>query len=148
MSRLRIGEVARLADVNVQTLRFYEREGLLPAPQRRASGIREYSPDTVLLVRFIQRAQKLGFSLREVKELLALYGIPKATAGDVLAIAQRKLTQISGNINDLRAMHAALAKLVKCCPGGTVPISACPIIAALVGEAEPKGAATIRPRRR
>src|SRR5947199_10258171 len=122
MAPLRIGEVARLADVSVQTLRFYEREGLLPVSRRRASNYREYSPDTVLLVRFIQRAQKLGFSLREVKELLALYGIPKATAGDVLAIAQRKLTQISGNINDLRAMHAALAKLVKCCPGGTVPV--------------------------
>jgi MerR family copper efflux transcriptional regulator len=139
MAPLRIGEVARLANVNVQTLRFYEREGLLPAPQRRPSGFRAYSPDVVLLVRFIQRAKKLGFSLREVKELLALYGIPKATPGDVLAIAQRKLSQISGKLSDLRAVHAALAKLVKRCPGGKVPISKCPIIVALAGEAQPSG---------
>lgn len=136
MPRLRIGEVARLAKVNVQTLRFYEREGLLPTPKRRASGIREYSPDVITLVRFIQRAKKLGFSLREVKELLALYGIPKSTAGDVKVIAQHKLAQISDKLHDLHFMHDALAALIKHCPGGKIPISDCPIIAMLLGEEE------------
>jgi MerR family copper efflux transcriptional regulator len=139
MASLGIGAVARLAGVTAQTLRFYEREGLLPVPKRRPSGYRQYSPDTVLLVRFIQRAQQLGFTLREVKELLALYGIPKATCGDVLAVARPKLTQISEKVRDLRAMHAALTKLVEDCPGGKVPISKCPIIAALAGETRPEG---------
>src|SRR5438105_4066732 len=101
MVPLRIGEVARLADVSVQTLRFYEREGLLPVSRRRASNYREYSPDVVGLVHFIQRAQKLGFSLREVKDLLALYGIPDAVCGDVLAVAQDKLAEIREKISDL-----------------------------------------------
>ncbi len=139
MTLLRIGQVARLADVTVQTLRFYEREGLLHAPRRRASGYREYSPDVVRLVRFIQRAKKLGFSLREVKELLALYGIPKAVCGDVLAVAQHKLADISEKMSEFLAIHAALTKLVQGCPGGKVPISKCPIIAAIAGEARSEG---------
>ena len=69
---MRIGEVARHADVNVQTLRFYERHGLLPAARRQPSGYRQYSADTVRLVRFIKRAKELGFSLRDVKELIEL----------------------------------------------------------------------------
>jgi DNA-binding transcriptional MerR regulator len=69
---LRIGEVAGRAGVNVQTLRFYERRGLLPEPPRRASGYREYAPESVRRVRFIKRAQELGFTLAEVEELLRL----------------------------------------------------------------------------
>lgn len=67
MPTLRSGEVARLANVNVETLRFYERQGLLPRPPQRASGYREYPPEAVSRVRFIQRAKELGFMLNEVK---------------------------------------------------------------------------------
>jgi Hg(II)-responsive transcriptional regulator len=132
MVRLRTGELARRAEVNIQTLRFYERLGLLPVPPRRASGYREYSPEVVELVRFIKRAQDLGFSLREVKELLDLREVPRATCGDVVVLAQRKVEEIDAKINDLRAMRAALTKLLKNCTG-TAPIARCPIIESLEG---------------
>lgn len=79
---LRTGELARQAGVNVETLRFYERKGLLPAPPRRASGYREYPAEAVGLVRFIRRAKELGFSLREIKELLNIRAGPRATCAD------------------------------------------------------------------
>jgi DNA-binding transcriptional MerR regulator len=79
MPSLRIGELARLANVNAQTLRFYERRGLLPSPPRRPSGYRVYPPEAADLVRFIRRAQGLGFSLRQVKELLGLREVARAT---------------------------------------------------------------------
>src|SRR5260370_42587738 len=113
MTSLRSGELARRANVNVETLRFYERQGLLPKPPQRASGYREYSTEAVGLVQFIKRAQVLGFSLREVKELLALQEVPRATCGDVVVLAQHKIEEIDAKISDLRAMRAALTKLLK-----------------------------------
>ncbi|MBI1914099.1 MAG: heavy metal-responsive transcriptional regulator [Planctomycetes bacterium] len=133
MTSLRIGELARLANVNVQTLRFYERKGLLSAPPRRLSGYREYPPETVGIVRFIQRAQELGFSLREVKELLALQKVPRATCGDVVVLARHKMDEIDAKISDLRAMRTALASLLKDCTG-TAPIAQCPILESLAGK--------------
>lgn len=140
MPSLRTGALARLAGVNVETLRFYERQGLIPEPPRRASGYREYPPETVDLVLFIQRAQDLGFSLREIKELLALREVPRATCGDVVVLAQRKTAEIDAKISDLRAMRAALAKLLKGCAGGSTPIAQCPIIESLAGEVNAKDA--------
>lgn len=133
MATLRTGELARKAGVNVETLRFYERKELLPKPPRRASGYREYPPEAAALVRFIRRAQQLGFSLREIKELLALREVPRATCGDVVVLAQRKIADIDAKINDLSAMRCALAKLLKECPR-TAPIAQCPIIESLSGE--------------
>ena len=133
MEALRSGELARLAKVNVETLRFYERQGLLAEPPRRASGYREYPAEAVSLVRFIKRAQELGFSLREIKELLALREVPRATCGDVVVLAQRKIEEIDTKINDLRAVRAALSKLLKGCTG-IAPIAQCPIIEALADE--------------
>lgn len=132
MTSLRTGELARRAGVNVETLRFYERKGLLPVPPRRASGYREHPPEAVDLVRFIKRAQELGFSLREIKELLGLRNVPRATCGDVVVLARRKIEAIDAKISDLRAMRAALTKLLKNCPG-TGPIAQCPIIESLEG---------------
>ena len=133
MQTLRTGELARRANVNVETLRFYERQGLLPKPPQRASGYREYPPEAVGLVQFIKRAQTLGFSLREIKELLALREVPRATCGDVRVLAQRKIEEIDAKISDLHAMRAALTKLLKGCTG-TAPIAQCPIIESLVKE--------------
>ncbi len=133
MPSLRIGQLARLAKVNVQTLRFYERKRLLPAPPRRLSGYREYPPETTEVVRFIKRGQELGFTLREIKELLALREVPRARCSDVMALAQHKIDEIDGKINDLRAIRTALAKLLKECPG-TAPVTRCPIIESLTGE--------------
>jgi Hg(II)-responsive transcriptional regulator len=132
MRPLHTGELARQAGVNVETLRFYEREGLLAEPPRRPSGYREYPPEAVALVLFIQRAKQLGFSLKEVKELLALREVPRATCGDVVVIAERKVADIDAKISDLRAMRAALTKLLKECPG-SAPIAQCPIIESLAG---------------
>jgi MerR family mercuric resistance operon transcriptional regulator len=130
---LHSGELARLANVNVETLRFYERQGLLTKPPQRASGYREYPPEAVGLVCFVKRAQTLGFSLREIKELLALREVPRATCGQVQNLARRKIEQIDVKINDLRAMRAALAKLLKRCTG-TALIAQCPIIESLAAE--------------
>jgi MerR family mercuric resistance operon transcriptional regulator len=84
-SPLRIGQVATLAGVNIQTLRYYERRGLVREPERRHSGYREYPPDTVALIRFIKRAQDLGFSLREVADLLHLREDRQSSCVDVSA---------------------------------------------------------------
>ena len=133
MTSLRSGELARRANVNVETLRFYERQGLLPKPPQRASGYREYPLEAVSLVRFVKRAQALGFSLREIRELLALREVPRATCGDVVVLARRKVEEIDAKISDLRAMRAALTKLLKECPG-SAPIPQCPIIESLAGR--------------
>jgi Hg(II)-responsive transcriptional regulator len=132
MRRLHTGELARQAGVNVETLRFYEREGLLAKPPQRPSGYREYPPEAVDLVFFIRGAKQLGFSLKEVKELLALREVPRASCGDVVVIAERKVADIDAKISDLRAMRAALTKLLKQCPG-TAPIAQCPIVESLAG---------------
>jgi Hg(II)-responsive transcriptional regulator len=139
MVSLRTGELGRRAGVNVETLRFYERQGLVPGPPRRASGYRDYPEETVDLVRFIQRAQHLGFSLREIKELLALRGVPRATCSDVVVLAQRKIAEIDAKISDLRGMRSALAKLLKGCRGSNTPIAQCPIIESLAGQGNVKG---------
>ena len=85
MSPLRSGELAKQAGVNVETLRVYERKGILPQPPRRASGYREYPPDAVDRIRFIKRAQELGFTLKEIKELLELGADPQTTCADLRA---------------------------------------------------------------
>jgi Hg(II)-responsive transcriptional regulator len=135
MTTLRIGQLAQLAKVTVQTLRFYERKGLLPPPPRRLSGYREYPEETVGIVRFIQRAQELGFTLREIKELLDLRKVARSTCGDVVVVAQRKIEEIDKKIGDLRAMQKALKKLLAEC-SGDAPITQCPIIESLSGKKE------------
>jgi len=146
MSCLRTGELARLAGVNVETLRFYERQGLLPPPPRRASDYREYPPEAAGLVRFIKRAQLLGFSLRQIKELLALREVPRASCGDVMVLAQNKIEEIDAKISDLRAMRSALAGLLKGC-SGTAPIAECPIIESLMNEPKSKRKSRLRIRK-
>jgi MerR family transcriptional regulator, copper efflux regulator len=126
---MRIGEVAAGAGVNVQTLRYYERRGLLPEPQRRGAGYRAYDPDTIRLVRFIKRAQELGFTLREIAELIELRQSPRRGA-EVRALACAKVEDIERRMSHLQAMRDALGGLVDACEcEGTSP--ACPIIEAL-----------------
>ena len=138
MTGLRTGELASRAGVKIDTLRFYERRGLLPVPPRRASGYREYPAEAVELVRFVRRAQELGFTLREIKELLALRRVPRATCGDVVVLARRKVEEIEAKVRDLRAMRTALANLLKGCTGDA-PVAQCPIIESLASGAESKG---------
>jgi len=124
-----ISQTAKEAGVNTQTLRYYERRGLLPHPARRGSGYREYSPDAVRIVRFIKRAQELGFSLDEIEELVRLRGVRRSERQRVRAIAQRKIEDIDGKIAHLTSMRDALSALVRSCHEGAVPD--CPIIDAL-----------------
>jgi Hg(II)-responsive transcriptional regulator len=124
------GEAADRADVNVQTVRYYERRGLIPEPPRTSGGFRQYSPDHVARIRFIKRAQELGFTLEEAGELLNLRATPDADRADVRAVAQEKRDAIERKIADLQRMQATLDHLIAACEGhGTT--DACPILNAL-----------------
>lgn len=130
MAILTTSELARQGGVNLESIRFYERERLLPKPPRTASGYRMFSVDDVRRVRFIKRAQELGFSLREIKELLALRFEPDTRCGDVRKRAEAKLSDIDQKIHDLKRMRNALARLTTACPGrGNV--EGCPILDSL-----------------
>jgi DNA-binding transcriptional MerR regulator len=113
MQSLRIGRLARLANVNVQTVRFYERKGLLAKPHRRLSAYREYPAETVGLVILIKRIQALGFSLKEIKAILALGIAPFTTLGDAATRLEAKLAEIDVRIAELRQLRNTLAKMVK-----------------------------------
>jgi DNA-binding transcriptional MerR regulator len=108
---LRTGEVAALAGVNVQTLRYYERRGLLAGPDRRPSGQREYPPSTVELVRTIKVAQRLGFTLAEIQELVALSEHRRGT-GELRRRARAKVAEIDGRIAQLQRVRRALLAVV------------------------------------
>lgn len=125
-NQLTTREVAERGQVNPQTIRYYEREGLLPKVPRLASGYRAFPSNTVGRVRFIKRAQKQGFSLKEVRELLDLWEAPGATRAEVKQRAKAKMAEIDQSIRSLRQMKSALAKLTTACdekgPAGTCPI--------------------------
>jgi len=128
---LKIGEVADRGGVNLQTIRYYEREGLLPEPPRLASGYRMFPEDAVRRVRFIKRAQELGFTLKEIKELLALRQIDQERgSAEVRTLAQEKIADIEQKIRTLQAMKKVLRRLTDRCPG-CGPISECPILESL-----------------
>lgn len=131
--RLTIGDVASRAGVNIQTLRYYERRRLLPEPPRLPSGYRQYPADTVRLVRFMKRAQALGFTLREVQELLRLREARARSRPAVRAVAEAKLKTIDEKIRRLRAMRKALDGLLTACAGDGAR-SECPILEALDDE--------------
>ncbi len=133
MEGLRVGEVAKRAAVNLQTIHFYEREGLLPRPPRTASNYRMYSEDAVRRVRFIKRAQELGFALKDIKELLSLRATPGTRCADIRQRAMTKLRDIDEKMTTLQRMRRALTKLVGECAGKR-PITACPILEALDSE--------------
>ena len=130
-----MSEAALQAGVNAQTIRYYERRGLLPSSPRRTSGYRDVSPETVRRIRFIKRAQDLGFSLDEVAEPLRLRAAKPQNRSRIRAIAERRLEQVERKISELGAIRDVLRTLVhQCHAGGTLE---CPIIEALeqpVGE--------------
>jgi DNA-binding transcriptional MerR regulator len=127
---LRTGQVAKASGVNIQTVRFYEREGLLAPPRRTASGYRLYSDDAVRVVTFVKRAHELGFTLREAKQLLRLRSPAPKQAAMAKTAAEAKLRDIDEKIRDLTAMRAALASLVDACMCSEGAIG-CPILQAL-----------------
>jgi len=133
MRQKTIGWVAKEADVNAQTVLYYERRGLLPAPSRSLSGYRLFNEDTVRRIRFIKRAQELGFTLKQVMALLALQGEQNASCAEVSAMAAGHFEDIEQKIHDLERMREALIPLVNACPGKG-SLKACPIMDSLEGD--------------
>jgi len=126
---LTIGQLARASDVGVETIRFYEREGLVSPSGRRANGYRVYHRDAEQRLGFIRRAKALGFSLGEIRELLAL-AAPDGDRSEVKAVAEHKLAEIERRIEELQRMRRALGDLTRQCSGHG-PVEGCPIIETL-----------------
>lgn len=133
MEALKVGEVAAQAGVNLQTIHYYERRGLLPRPPRTASNYRAYPVDTVLRVRFVKQAQQLGFTLKEIKELLSLRAAPRTRCADVRERAEVKVRDIEDKIRNLESMRETLTKLIGECSGNG-PVTACPILDAMENQ--------------
>ena len=127
MADVTIGRLAEQSGVNVETIRFYERKGLIAQPPRPASGYRKYDDLTAGRIRFIQRAQELGFTLSEIKQLLSLRVDPRTSCADVRAKAEDKIADIDGKLATLRRMRRALVQITKTCSGAG-PTSDCPIL--------------------
>lgn len=130
-----IGELARAADVGVETVRYYERRGLIVRPPRPRSGYRRYTWETVRRLRFIRRAQALGFTLEEIRELLALRVDAKRTCADVRGLARAKLDDIDAKMGELARMRRGLERLERRCRGQG-PTSECPILDVLDEETD------------
>lgn len=124
---MRIGELASLAGVNVQTLRYYERRGLLGATRRATSGFRMYDADAARQVLFIRRAQNLGFTLEEIRDLLALWQDSAQSCSAVERRASATLARIEDKITALRQMSNALARYVSACRNRTA-LQHCPLL--------------------
>lgn len=122
----KIGEVSKLSGVGIETIRFYERSGLIQEPPRRPSGYREYPKDVVVRLQFIRRAKELGFSLNEIISLLSLRQDSAMRCGEVKKKAQAKITDIENRIDDLQRVKAALTDLIRTCKKPTEVD--CPIV--------------------
>jgi Hg(II)-responsive transcriptional regulator len=127
---MRIGQVAAQAAVNIQTLRYYERRGLMPTVERRRSGYREYDPTAVDQVRFIKHAQTLGFTLEEIGELLALRVGAGSACAQVEARAEAAMARIDEKVRQLTRMRAVLGDLATACQRQDLT-GDCPILHAL-----------------
>ena len=125
---LTIGRLARAAGVNVETVRYYQRRGLLAEPDRPPNGIRRYSEDSVKRIRFIKRAQELGFTLAEIANLLALED--GRSCRETRELAGRKLAIVESRLADLRRLRGTLRELIGRCDSSRGKVS-CPIISVL-----------------
>ena len=128
MTTLTIGKLAKAGDVRVDTVRYYERMGLISPLERTESGYRKYSQESIKLLRFIRKAQSLGFTLEEIKALLELSEEPEADCADIREYARNKITEIESRITDLLKMKDCLQKLANFCPGEGKPLSECNIL--------------------
>ena len=133
MQTMTRGEVALRTGVNIETDRYYEQRRLIPKPPRSASGYRKYTEDYVERIRFIKRAQELGFTLKEIQELLSLRVDPDTDRDEVKQRAEAKIADIEEKISDLERMKHALAVLAAAC-SGCGPTSECPILEGMQGE--------------
>lgn len=134
MKTLTIGKVAKQAQVRPETIRYYERQGLLDDPPRSDGGFRLYTEETVRRIRFIRHAKQLGFTLREIRELLAFRDDPNMDCAEVCDRAERKIADINRRIEELTRIREVLEGLVCTCTAGT-PIGDCPILNAMKEDA-------------
>ncbi|MGH8083848.1 MAG: heavy metal-responsive transcriptional regulator [Lysobacter sp.] len=127
---MQIGQLANRAGVAIDTVRYYERNGILPKPERQASGYRRYGEDDVARLRFVRRAKALGFTLVEIRDLLALSGRRADDMAGLKAAATEKLVDVEHKLAELTRIRDGLQALVASCPGHG-PLDRCPILAAL-----------------
>lgn len=123
-----IGQLSRLAGVGIETIRYYERIGLMPRPPRTGGGRRAFGPDNLAMLSFIKRCRELGFSLDDVRALLALRA-SDCTCSDVMSIAARHLEAVRVKLHTLSEIEASLTALIARCPGDASP--ECPVLEAL-----------------
>ena len=142
-ARIAIGGLAKRASTNVETIRYYERMALLPAPPRSAGGYRLYGIGHVKRLTFIRRARALGFSIHEVRTLLRLADERQRPCAEVRVVAEAHLDDVRAKIADLRAMERVLKDTVAKCAAGTR--SRCPVIDALYRDATTPAAKPLRP---
>lgn len=135
MTTLSIGQIARQGGIGVETVRFYERQGLLEKPSRNESGYRQYPPEAVSRLHFIKKAKEVGFSLKEIKELLSLRLDETATCQDVRSRAEAKILDIEQKLQALTRMKQALTDLTNAC-SGRGRVSECPILQSFEKQGE------------
>lgn len=138
MQTMSIGRLAAQARVNIDTIRYYERQGLLPPAERSASGYRKYSQSDLERLRFILRSKDLGFTLAEIGELLSLTSNRRSDMDGVKRKARTRLEQVEQKIAELKRVKRGLEKLIDACPGHG-ELAGCPIVAALSGGLEATG---------
>ena len=129
-----IGQLAKEAGLGIETIRYYERERLIPAPRRTQSNYRLYDADALGRLRFIRNAKELGFTLEEISRLLRMSENAHADAGDFHALATEKIEWIEERIKQFKSMRDILVKAVKACPGHGADKSECPVLGLLIGE--------------
>ena len=129
---MNIGIVAKQSGVAAKTIRYYESVGLLPKPNRSASGYRQYGSNDIQVLRFIQRARSLGFAVRDVEDLLELWRNQERASADVKALANRHIKEIDFRMHQLQEMRDSLSGLIEQCHGDEHPD--CPILESFAGE--------------
>jgi len=134
---MRIGELSTKSNIAVETLRYYEKQGLIESPLRGGNGYRDYAASAVDHLRFIARAKKAGFSLKECKELLSIFATKEQrTCQDVKSISDNKLAEINHKMSELKEMQAMLHRISDACCGGDESAMNCTILEALEGQDE------------
>lgn len=133
-----IGELAEKANVSIDTIRYYQREGLIEPLLVRESGYREFDKNAAERLHFVTRAKRLGFSLKEIRDLLSLRDNPDTTCGQIRALAEQKLEDVLDKLKVLQTMKKDLSGLLKECTDTAASINACPIVDSLDGKEKQK----------
>lgn len=145
---LTIGKLAARAQVSADGIRFYEREGLISPARKSASGYRLYTEEAIRRIQFIKHAQRCGFSLAEIRELLELKAHDRACCNDVYRVAVEKKLQLEARIKALKTMSEALSRLIEICSHDAKPLDECPILAALESSMAEENVQSKPPRKR